>query len=102
MCVVTVMRMAGSVKTPDAVIAGNTVGQILPGQPLQHPVNGNAVNLPSTVDPLLQFLMRQRALGRQQCGQNLNALSRNPRARAADHRFSLLVVLFGDHACIET
>lgn len=99
---VTVVDMAGGIKPPCAVIAGYAVGEILSGQPFQYAVNGDAVHAPATINPLLQLLMRQCTLGRQQCRKHFDARRSHPGAGSADQRLGLFMMAFCRHARIGT
>ena len=65
MRVVAVMGMAGRIKPPGAIVAGDAMSQILPGQPLQHAINGHAIHAMTVVNPLFDFLVGQRTIGRE-------------------------------------
>ncbi len=99
---IAIAGMAGGIKPPGAVIASDTVGQIMAGQPFEYPINGDAVHAASTVHPLLQLLMGQRTIRCEQCRKNFDTRRGDTGTGAPYQVLSLLMMPSARHARIGT
>lgn len=78
-------RVPGDRESPHAIVAGMLVSQSLRGQPVEYAINRHAIDGLAIPKPPLQFVMRQRLVGKQQFGQNPDAVARYASASFRQH-----------------
>lgn len=79
------MGMSIRAKTPDPIATHDPMYEISFVQPVKHPVERHPVQLMRVAQALFDFMMRYRALLRQQHGENPNPTGGDPFTMAADH-----------------
>jgi len=83
-----VVTAGDGVIAPDAVVASDTVGKTMPGQPFEHAVKCYAVDLCVRAHLLLHFGVAQRTAGMQQDLKDPYSWLRDTGAARADEGFS--------------
>src|SRR5512134_1417226 len=73
---------------PDAILAGDLVGESLGGEPFEHAVERDAVDVVATRETPLDIVMRQRFMCREQDREDIDTRSRDPRATVREQRMS--------------
>jgi hypothetical protein len=80
------VRVLGGIVSRDTIFPGDLVREATAAQPVEHPINGHAIDAERTVETSLDFVVTQCALGFEQHCEYLDPRPRKPCAGFADHR----------------